>query len=380
MGCNRFEFNAPITGPAYTAGIAVLCTSLFVGAMPADAATPLVSTLPPLPDLAFCTIDRPSDAKSPPISCDLPGLPCGPVAASKLRPGLKATADLDGDGRADIAFLGRRDGEKSASYSVIYRWTPPGFMLVDYHEIPYTVGPAVARVILPIAGGAPIIEDGRDEPLVNGRSLSTRRLRRWNGTSFVTLLTYCKNHLVLEQNNHAHAAGQRVIGVDVDNNGSKEVIIRGFDQPRVFRLAQDGQALNEDASLTATYRKSLPEHKRALALQAQAVRLAERSEQLPRAANLLNRARLLAPYEVSISLDLAEAVVRMHHGAEAIPLLERTRVLDPKRAEPDCLLGRAYEQTGDLVKEQAALDACLKLGPPPTFQQLASQRLKDIRK
>jgi predicted Zn-dependent protease len=95
---------------------------------------------------------------------------------------------------------------------------------------------------------------------------------------------------------------------------------------------------------------------------------------------ILNRARLLAPYEVSIALDLAEAVVRMHHGAEAIPLLERTRVLDPKRAEPDCLLGRAYEQTGDLVKEQAALDACLKLGPPPTFQTLAAQRLKDIRK
>jgi tetratricopeptide (TPR) repeat protein len=302
------------------------------------------------------------------------------VAANKIRAGLAPTADLDGDGRADIAFLGRRGGDNSASYSVIYRSTPQGYVLADYHELSVGVGPALPRVALPIPKAAPIIEDGRDEPLVNGNSLSVRRLRRWNGTRFVTMLTYCKNHLLFEQGKPAHTAGQRVVGVDVDKNGTTEVVIRGFDRPRVFRVAPDGQALTEDAGLTESYRQTLPNHQQALALQKQAADLAKNSAQLPQAVKLLNRARLMAPYEVNIALDLADGVLRMNRGAQVIALLERTRGLDPKRAEPDCLLGRAYEQMGDRAKEQAALESCLKLNPPPAFQQSAAQRMKELGK
>lgn len=379
MVVNRLEI--PVTRSPFHSWIpTILCTLFVAGAAPpAWADVKLVTPLPPLPDPTFCSIDRPSEPENKPIPCDLPGLPCGPVAANKIRPGIKPTADLDGDGRADIVLLGRRGGDSGASYSVIYRSTPQGFVLADYHEISYAIGPALPRSVLPIAAGAPIIEDGLDEPLVKGSSTSWRRLRRWNGARFVTLLTYCKNRLFIEAGQKSRAVGQRVIGIDVDKDGTKEVIIQGHDRPRVFRLSKEGQALVEDVSLTDSYRQSLPAQKQALALRAQAASMLSKSTQLPAAVSLLNRARRLAPHELDIALDLADGVLRMRHGAEAIPLLEQAKALDSKRAEPDCLVGRAYEQSGDAGKEQAALESCLKLNPPPAFKQAAELRLVELR-
>lgn len=342
---------------------------------PAQAEIRLVSPLPAAPDPEFCTATLATDEDKP-VRCDVPSLPCGPVAANKLPAGSKVGADLDGDGRADAALINRRGGDPGASYSAIYRGTPKGFVLSDYHEISYAIGPALPRVVVPMKGAAPIIEDGSDEPLVKGRSLSERRLRRWNGERFVTLLRYCKNRQLIEQGRPPVVAGQRVIGIDLNNDGIKELVLQGQGRPRVFLLAKDGTSIAEDADLTQSYRQNTPAQKQAVLLRDKAKTLMNKATQLPRAVTMLNRARLMAPYDIDIALALADGVLRMKHASEAIPLLEQTQQLDAKRAEPHCVLARAYEQTGEREKEKITLQSCLGHSPSTEYKTAAEQRMQ----
>ena len=91
---------------------------------------------------------------------------------------------------------------------------------------------------------------------------------------------------------------------------------------------------------------------------------------------MLNRARLLAPQDTGIALALADAVLRMRHAAEAITLLEETKSLDDPRNETDCLMARAYEQTGEREKEKIALQSCISRNPATTLQSQAEERLR----
>ena len=359
-------------------GCAACCACLAALTTPlqsAQADIRLVSPLPAALDPEFCTATLAADDDKP-VRCDVPSLPCGPVATSKLPAGSKVVADLDGDGRADATLIKRREGDPGASYSAIYRSTPQGFVLSDYHEISYAIGPVLPRVVVPMNGAAPIIEDGSDEPLVKGRSLSERRLRRWNGERFATMLRYCKNRQVIEAGHPPVVAGQRVMGIDLNNDGIKELVLLGQGRPRVFQLAKDGTSVAEDAELTQTYRKNTPAQKQAVLLRDKAKILMGKATQLPRAVTMLNRARLMAPYDIDTALALADGVLRMKHASEAIVLLEQMQQLDSQRAEPHCLLARAYEQTGEREKEKITLQSCLGHSPSAELKTHAEQRLQ----
>ncbi|MBL9008787.1 MAG: tetratricopeptide repeat protein [Myxococcales bacterium] len=334
-----------------------------------------MSPLPAAPEAGFCDIRLvPEQDKAP--SCDVPSLPCGPLLPAKLPAGAQVGADLDGDGRADAMLIKRRSGRPGASYSAIYRSTPQGFVLADYHEMSYAIDPVLPRVVVSLGTGAPIIEDGFDEPLTRGRSLSERRLRRWNGSRFATLLRYCKNRQVLAPGTPARVAGQSVIGIDVDRDGIKEVVVQGYGPPRVFRLGSTDGSISEDKDLTLRYRQSLPAHKKAADLRERAMTMMSKASQLPRAVTLLNRARQLAPQDTGIALALADAVLRMRHGAEAISLLEETKSIDDRSNETDCLMARAYEQTGEREKEKIALQSCISRNPATPLQSQAEGRLR----
>lgn len=337
----------------------------------------LVTPRPVAPEAAFCDT-APPDGEDRVPPCDVPGLPCGPLQAQQLPAGAQVVADLDGDSRADAVLVKRRGGRPGASYSAIYRATPQGFVLADYHEISFAIGPARPRVVVPMDGAAPVIEDGLDEPLRQGRSLSERRLRRWSGSRFVTLLRYCKNRQEIVPGAPARIAGQSILGIDLDNDGVKEIVIQGHQPPRVFRLTSDGVALREDPLLTRTYRKGLPTQRQAELLRDRALSLMGKGSQLPRAVSMLNRARLLAPQDVDIALALADGVLRMRHESEAIPLLQQTRELDNQRGETTCWLARAYQQTGEREKEKIALDACLSSNAPAAFKSSAEERLRQL--
>lgn len=353
-----------------------VCGALLCGpARPQRAEVRLVSPLPAAPEAGFCDITLATEEDKAP-ACDVPSLPCGPLLAGKLPGGAQVGADLDGDGRADAVLIKRRSGLPGASYSAIYRSTPQGFVLADYHEMSYAIGPVLPRVVVSLGAGAPVIEDGFDEPLTKGRSLSERRLRRWSGSRFATLLRYCKNRQVIAPGAPARLAGQSVLGIDVDRDGTKEVVVQGYGPPRVFRLSNSDGSISEDKALTLSYRQSLPSHKNAAELRDRAMALMSKGSQLPRAVTMLNRARLLAPQDTGIALALADAVLRMRHAAEAITLLEETKSLDDPRNETDCLMARAYEQTGEREKEKIALQSCISRNPATTLQSQAEERLR----
>lgn len=332
-------------------------------------------------DESFCGVEAAPAAEEPP-SCKLPHLPCGPVPPGRIGPsGAEPQEDLDGDGRPDITLAGRRQGPKPAAYGVIYRATDAGYVLADYHPVEVRADPAVATVTRALKGGPPLLRDGYDLPLAEGTTLSIARLRRWDGHRFRTLLSFCAHRIAAPPGApQPRAAQNRVDFVDVNQDGTPEVVLSGYLRARVYRFSPDGLELLPDPVLTQRYRDNSPEEKRARALMAEASSLYSRGE-WRRAAAALERAHGIAPYNTDVSLQLAHTLVRLDDAERAVQLLKEAQAIAPERTALLCALAEAHRRAGDDDEERAALDACLDRdpGPPPEQRRSLEARRKKLQ-
>lgn len=351
-------------------------------APPPRAATPPVD-LTTLPDGEFCGVQPAGDGGAPP-SCKLPGLPCGPVPAARIgQGGAEAHDDLDGDGRADITLAGRRDAPRAEAYGVIYlaRGTEGeegAYVLSDYHPVDSRADPQVATPALRLPSGPPLLRDGFDLPPDSaGGTLSIARLRRWDGQRFRTLLRFCAHRAAPLPAGGAREGHNRVDFIDVDRDGTPEVVISGLLRPTVYRLAPGGLQLAEDAPLTERYRDESPQEQRARALRAEAARLVEEG-QFRRAATTLARAHDIAPYNVEVLVQLGAALVRSGEAQRAVEALRKAEGLAPERPAPSCGLAEAYRKLDDGAAERKALEACLAKGPGPERRRGAEERLRAL--
>ncbi len=352
-------------------------------AAPAHPAHPAPPPIDPatLPDAAFCGVDPlplPVPEAREPISCKLPGLPCGPVPASRIgRSGSEPGEDLDGDGKPDITLAGRRDGPRAAAYAVIYRAVEGGYVLSDYSPVDVRADPAVATVTHALPGGPPLLRDGHDLPLSEGRTHSVARLRRWDGSRFRTLISFCAHRTAPLPGGGTREGHNRVEFPDVDRDGTPEVVIGGLVRPVVFRLSEGGLALHEDAALTDRYRQNSPEEQKARTLRAEATKLYAQG-QWRRAASVLERAHDIARYNVDVTLQLATTLLRLDEARRAVQLLKDAQALQPELAALYCAMGEALRKLDDDDGEEKALQECLSRGPEPAARRAAEARLQEI--
>ncbi len=331
----------------------------------------------PAPGSEFCGVVATVELQAA-VSCKLPGLPCGPVAAEQIGPaGAEAQEDLDGDGRPDVVLAGRRGGPRPVAYGVIYLARQGGFVLSDYHPVEADAEPTMATVVLPALAGPPLLRDGHDVPLADGNTLSVARLRRWDGAHFRTLLTFCAHRIATLPDGTLRDGQNRVEFVDVDRDGTKEVVLRGHLRPLVFRFSGDGLSLHEDPALTRRYRDESPEERKAKALREQAARLASQGE-WRRAASALEQALSISPYNEAALLQLVPVLLRLDQSSRALLAVQRARMLEPERASTYCALAQVYRAAND-DEEEPALRACLERSPTPALQKAAEDRLRAIK-
>lgn len=380
-------------------GLSVLTLSPLAVGAPGAAQPPALPLPPPIPapapapaaahpaapveqlvaDERWCGIESARPAAEPAVPCKYPGLPCGPASAEQISRGAgEVGEDLDGDGRPDLTLAGRRDVPKPEIYAAIYRSVDDGYVLVDYHPVPLRSEPTIASVLLAAPGSAPLLRDGYDSLEAGGKTLSIARLRRWDGQRFRTLLTFCAHR--------AEAAGgtlreghNRVEILDVDKDGQKDVVIHGLIQPVVFKFADGGLSLSEDATLSQLYRDSSPEIRRARELRLEAARLVE-SGQVRRAAETLQRAHASMPYDVSLTAELCALLIRTGQADQAVDLLSRARYQAPERAGIYCALAKAHRAQGmsAVTAERSALRACLAKNPDDAQRAEAEARLREL--
>jgi hypothetical protein len=330
-------------------------------------------------DAQWCGIDAAKPAAEPAPPCKFPGLPCGPVSVDQIRGGAgEPSEDLDGDGQPDLIVGGRRDVPKPETYAVIYRFTEPGYVLVDYRAMPPRAEPTFATVVLASPGSAPLIRDGYDQLESGGRTLSIARLRRFDGQRFRTLLTFCAHRVEPIPGGSPREGLNRVEFVDVDKDGSKEVVVQGLIKPTVFRQSENGLALTEDPALSQLYLDSSPEAQRAKTLRAEAARHLA-AGQARRAADTLQRAYALASYDLDLGGELVSALLRSEQPARAVEILTRLKHQAPERAALTCQLATAQRALHDAGAEQAALKICVESEPDETLRAAALARLRELQ-
>lgn len=376
---------AGLQNPPASAGSSALSAPASSPVMaPAPAPAPVPPPAPAakaalVPDDKWCGVDSAHAAPEPPPSCKHPGLPCGPVSADQIsRGGGEMTEDLDGDGQPDLILAGHRDVPKPESYAVIYRSTDAGFVLADYRVVPPRAEATLASVVLAAPGSAPLLRDGNDLVEANGRTLSTARLRRFDGQRFRTLLTFCAHRAEPPVGGAAPREGHnRVEIVDVDKDGTKEVLIQGLIRPSVYRFTEGGLGLSFDPALTQQYRDSSPEAQRIKTLRAESARLVA-AGQHRRAAETLQRAQSAAPHDVDLSLELAEILLKTNQAERVVDLLGRARNQAPERAAIHCVLAQAHRAIGSVPAETAALRACLGRDPDESLRRPAEARLREL--
>ena len=348
------------------------------------AAAPAPTTPAPKPIVAddrWCGIEPPHPVDTTPIPCKYPGLPCGPVSADQISHGSggDSTEDLDGDGQPDLTLAGRRDVPKTEIYAAIYRSTDAGYVLADYHAVPSRAEPTMASVLLAAPGSPPLLRDGYDIVESTSKTTSIARLRRFDGQRFRTLLSFCAHRAepTLGLAMGVREGHNRVEIVDIDKDGQKEIVIHGLIRPTVFRFAESGLGLIEDANLGQIYRDTSPEGVRVKALRAESTRLLENG-QVKRAAETLLRAQAAASYDLTLTLDLCGLLLRSGQAEKAIDLLGRARYQAPDQASVYCALGRAYRALGDSSGERASLSTCLEKNPDDALRSEAESRLRQL--
>lgn len=349
---------------------------------PAASAQQPTASINIVADDRWCGIEAARPAPEPALPCKHAGLPCGPVTADQINGGAGDVGeDLDGDGRPDLTLAGRHDVAKPEIYAAIYRSLEAGYVLADYHAVPLRSEPTVASVLLAAPGSAPLLRDGHDILEPGGKTLSIARLRRFDGQRFRTLLTFCAHRAepITGGAGTLREGHNRVEILDVDKDGQKDVVIHGLIQPVAFKFADGGLSLVEDATLSQLYRDSSPEIRRAKELRAEASRLVEQS-QLRRAAETLQRARASMPYDVGLTQDLCDLLIRTGQADQAVELLGRARFQAPDKAVVHCALARAYRAQGSvaIVAERTALRTCLAKNPDDSLRTEAEARLREL--
>lgn len=358
-------------------------------------ATAAPKTPPPSPSPqlhvppGFCGVEVAAEEEviDPPLPCgklELPRLPCGPAASTQVGPsGAELSDDLDGDGAPDAVLAGRKEhGKDLFAYGIIYLQRPSRaggppepLVMADFQRLPLHAEPSLASVALVLPRGTPLVRDGYDLPLLDGRTLSVARLRRFDGERFRTLLTFCAHRLDRE-GDKPREAHNRIAFSDVDRDGTPEVVISGAVRPTVYRL-EGATRLREDAALTQRYRDDSPEEKKAKVLQTEANRLLSQGERR-RAAAALKGALILAPHNGDLALQLIRVLLRSDDPEEALRAARVAVRLLPERAEAYCLLAEALRAADD-DEEEGALQACLARSPAPPLRASAAQRLHALR-
>lgn len=334
---------------------------------------------PPLADAQWCGIEASRPAPEPPPSCKLPGLPCGPVGVEQIRGGGGDPAeDLDGDGQPDLIIGGRREVPRPEVYAVIYRATEAGYVLADYRAVPPRAEPTFASVVLATPGSAPLLRDGYDLLEPGGRTLSIARLRRFDGQRFRTLLTFCAHRAEPGVAGEQREGLNRVEFIDVDKDGTKEAVVLGLIRPTVFRASESGLALTEDAALTQVFLQTHPEAVRARTLRADAARLTAAGE-VRRAADTLQRAYALAPYDVELGIELSSALLRSEQPLRARELLLRLQYKAPERTSLSCAMAAAQRALRNPAGELPALKLCAERESDETLRAAALTRLRELQ-
>lgn len=343
---------------------------------PPAAASPAAA---PIADAQWCGIEAARPVPEPPLPCKLPGLPCGPVGAEQIRGGGGDPAeDLDGDGQPDLIIGGRREVPKPETYAALYRFTEAGYVLADYRAVPPRAEPTFASVVLATPGTVPLLRDGYDLLESGGRTLSIARLRRFDGQRFRTLLTFCAHRAEPTAAGSPREGLNRVEFVDVDKDGAKEVVVLGLIRPTVFRISESGLALTEDAALTQLFLQSSPEAVRARTLRDEASRLTA-AGQARRAADALQRAYNLAPYDVDLGLELATALLHSDQPSRAAELLSRLQNKAPERTALPCAMAAAQRALRNPAAELAALKLCSEREADGTLRTAALTRLRELQ-
>ena len=333
----------------------------------------------PVADAQWCGIDSGRPAAEPPLPCKLPGLPCGPVSAEQIRGGGGDLAeDLDGDGQPDLIIGGRREVPKPEIYAAIYRTTSAGLVLTDYRAMPPRAEPTFASVVQVTPGSAPMLRDGYDLLEAGGRTLSIARLRRFDGQRFRTLLTFCAHRVEPSAAGAAREGQNRVEFVDIDKDGTKEVVVLGLLRPTVFRFSEGGLALTEDAALSQLFRDSSPEGVRSKALRAEAARLTA-AGQVRRAADTLQRAFALAAYDVDLGRELVTALLHSDQASRALDLLARLQNQAPERTALTCAVAATQRALHNPTAELAALKQCVERETDETLRTAALTRLGELQ-
>lgn len=315
------------------------------------------------------------------VSCKLTTLPCGPVSPDRIFSNSgEETDDLDGDGLRDLVVGGRVSVQSKEVFAAIYRGSDSGYMLADFRVVPARAEPTFASVLLTESGKPPVLRDGHDLVESNGRSYSVARLRRFDGQRFRTLLTFCAHRSEPSSGlpGGVRQGLNRVDFIDVDKDGSKEVVIQGLLAPTVFRFNDGGLLLMEDRGLTRTFRESGPESVRARALRDEAEKLIDAGE-VRRAAEVYQRAFLSMPYDLELGQAAADAQVRGGLSERALEMLTRLRFQDPERGSIACTLAATYRSMRNPVGELPALRACVEKETDEARRRPAMNRLRDLQ-
>ena len=333
-----------------------------------------------VPDSKWCGIEASASPMDSAMPCKLTTLPCGPIGADRiLNNSGEDTDDLDGDGQRDLVVGGRLSVNSKEIFAAIYRGSDSGYVLSDYRVVPARAEPTYASVLLTENGKPPLLRDGHDLVESNGRSHSHARLRRFDGQRFRTLLTFCAHRSEPSSSapGGARQGMNRVDFIDVDKDGSKEVVIQGLLAPTVFRFSDGGQTLIEDRGLTRTFRETSPEAVRARGLRAEAERLLDQGE-VRRAAELYQRAFLSASFDIDLGLAAAEAQVRSGQPDRALEMVTRLRYQDPDRGSTACTMAAVQRALRNTLAEAAALRSCVEKEKDETRRNQAQNRLREL--
>lgn len=348
------------------------------GATAAPPAAPVPKPAPrPVADARWCGIET-VPAVEPAPSCKIPTLPCGPIGAEQIHRGSgEHVDDLDGDGRPDLTVGGRLDATRPESFAAIYRSAEAGgFVLSDFRVLPPHTEPSFASVVLAQPGSAPLVRDGHDSIETGGRTLTHARLRRFDGQRFRTLLSFCAHRV--EPGSPTREGHNRADLIDVDKDGTKEVVVQGLLRPVVYRFTEGGLGLIEDAGLTQRFRDGSPEVLRSKALRAEAAKLAE-GNQPRRAAETLLRAFLLTPHDLELGLELVAALLPAGQPERALEITQRLSFMAPERAAVRCVAAPVHRALGDAASELQALRTCAADETDESLRAAAAARLRELQ-
>lgn len=330
----------------------------------------------PVADARWCGIET-AQAVEPAPSCKIPSLPCGPAGAEHIHRGSGEHADdLDGDGRADLTVGGRLDATRPEFFAAIYRSADGGFVLSDFRVLPPHTEPSFASVVLAQPGSAPLVRDGHDAIETGGRTLTIARLRRFDGQRFRTLLSFCAHRV--EPGSPTREGHNRADLIDVDKDGTKEVVVQGLLRPVVYRFTEGGLGLVEDSGLTQRFRDGSAEVVRSKALRAEAAKLAEGS-QPRRSAETLLRAFLLTPHDLELGLEVVSALLTAGLTERALEIAQRLSFMAPERAAVRCVAAPVHRALGDAASELQALRTCAADEADESLRTAAAARLRELQ-